>query len=286
MLSGLLCLGLIAALAVASPDAVTDPVSFGGEWVLERDDPKAGDVFNAWLILRGYPDEDVPKITVEVHSPSSIKQWLVPAGAIRCDPNVPALARWEGSLPRAPATQTLFACAQGQTPQVVRLVAFVQWTSTRKGVHNKAIASDPIRVRPRWEPGSLFLTILTGFAGFLAGILGPLLQDHLKERIKHRQLRHALLQCLTKELGPELFENQRRLDVYIAAPPASAPPVLLTSGHNSLLAVIEVIQTKDKATFHRLTALYDQIRAFNKASHANRQDEARRIATEISHLLS
>jgi hypothetical protein len=276
-----IALAAAAATRSAPPDTAVTPMS----WVVGRDEPRAGDVVEAWLVVPADHESADAAASVRILSPSDADVWLRDAAQSCRDAESADRTEHRGRVER---DTVLFACVRPRDVGTTRLVAVrrvMAGTATRQ-----EIATSPaIIAHARYTIGAGWLAVLTAAMGFLTGILAHVIQARWDRRQSGQRDERELRLLVAKHLVEELRENLRRVHEFLRSTTGPAPD-MVKAEYNVLLGddglVSYLTATERTGYWNGVQKVYELMETYTDYKNTNRLDEARATARDLQKRLT
>ncbi|HET7584415.1 MAG TPA: hypothetical protein VFK13_05875 [Gemmatimonadaceae bacterium] len=254
-------------------------------WVVGRDQPRARDVVEAWLVVPAERAARDSAATLRILSPSDADVWLRDAGATCRDAEA---ARRTEHIGRVERDTILYVCVRPREVGTTRLVAVRRLT--RAGVARQEIAtSQPITARERYTIGAGWLAVLTAVVGFLTGVLAHVIQALWDRRQTGKRDERELKRLVAEHLVEEMRGNLHRLEAWLDGS-SSEPPDMAKKEYNSLLGddgLLSYLGADERARYWRgVQEIYALMERYTDQKNLHHAAEARAIATTLRHRLT
>jgi hypothetical protein len=253
-------------------------------WVLGRDEGRAGEVFDTWIIADGTRNAALGA-QLRLLSPSIATAWLRTEAETCRD----AKSRNHKASSVTFKQDTLvYACVLPSHRGVLRLVAIKSTALADGRIAQHIAVSDPYRVASRYALSPALFPALTAAFGFLAGILAHILQSAWDRRVSAKRHIEELRKAVAENLVPEISDNLSALTTYLHTP-GEPPPDLAVDKYNVLLGdngVMSYLEEKyRKRYFAALQRVYRNIEDYTDRKNSGQLPEARATAELLRNML-
>ncbi|MBI4501721.1 MAG: hypothetical protein HY700_11230 [Gemmatimonadetes bacterium] len=261
---------LLAAILILTTAADTGSSS-RASWILERDNPKEGEIVDVWLSLT--PKDGKPaSVSISLESPADIELWFPPTPRACGRLGAARLTQWSGNVS---GDTLLRACARASASYALPLVAFGELTDPG-GARERFVATAKITPTHITVPAWLVTGLVTGLIGLGAGLVSYWTQkridreqNRLNQQMEAQKKRDELVRKIAGELSTEIVHNYHAIQAYVQDP-TIVPPDLHTAAHNLVLSrdgFLAFIDDPQERNYYLgpLNRLYRLIADYNRA---------------------